>query len=155
VHAHACYVCVRVTMYGAMNTCTCACYIAVAYCTLCACRSSRQTQLHGKETNNAVPTQRQRCVSFEGRTRFLTCAGNTQDTLQALHDGNRTYEAQFGRIFLVCATGKSAQQMLELLQSRMSNNAHTELRVAVNEQAKITRLRLDKLLRSLAEHSRL
>ena len=58
---------------------------------------------------------------------------------------------RFGRIFLVCATGKSAEEMLQLLNTRMGNDPTTELRVAVGEQAKITRLRLEKLLTSLAD----
>lgn len=51
----------------------------------------------------------------------------------------------------MCATGKSADEMLNLLMARMTNDAATELRVAVGEQAKITKLRLDKLLTSLAD----
>ena len=58
---------------------------------------------------------------------------------------------RFGRIFLVCATGKSAEEMLQLLNTRMGNDPTIELRVAVGEQAKITRLRLEKLLTSLAD----
>jgi OHCU decarboxylase len=64
---------------------------------------------------------------------------------QALADGNREYEGRFGHIYLVCATGKSAEEMLALLQERLSNDPDTELRVAASEQAKITRLRLEKL----------
>lgn len=67
-------------------------------------------------------------------------------TLQALAEGNRKYEARFGHIFIVCATGKSASEMLALLNARLANDADTELRVAAAEQAKITRLRLEKLL---------
>ena len=67
------------------------------------------------------------------------------DVRQALADGNREYEARFGHIYLVCATGKSAEEMLALLRSRMQNDSATELRVAAGEQAKITRLRLLKM----------
>ena len=66
-------------------------------------------------------------------------------TRQALAEGNREYERRFGHIFLVCATGKSAEEMLALLRPRLSNDPATELRVAAAEQAKITRLRLEKL----------
>jgi len=66
-------------------------------------------------------------------------------TRQALADGNREYERRFGHIYLVCATGKSAEEMLALLHQRLSNDPATELRVAAGEQAKITRLRLEKL----------
>jgi len=66
-------------------------------------------------------------------------------TRQALVDGNREYERKFGHIYLVCATGKSAAEILDLLRVRLSNDPATELRVAALEQAKITRLRLEKL----------
>lgn len=66
-------------------------------------------------------------------------------TRQALAHGNREYERKFGHIYLVCATGRSADEMLAMLQDRLSNDSGTELRVAAGEQAKITRLRLEKL----------
>ncbi|RTQ50059.1 2-oxo-4-hydroxy-4-carboxy-5-ureidoimidazoline decarboxylase [Hymenobacter gummosus] len=68
------------------------------------------------------------------------------ETLQALARGNTDYEQKFGYIFIVCATGKSAEQMLHLLQARLLNDADEEIRVAADEQRKITRLRLEKLL---------
>lgn len=66
-------------------------------------------------------------------------------TLVALRDGNVRYREKFGHIFVVCATGKSAAEMLALLQARIDNDAATELRIAAAEQAKITALRLEKL----------
>ena len=60
----------------------------------------------------------------------------------------RAYEARFGHIFLICATGLSAMTMLGMLRLRMRNDPQTELRVAAEDQRKITRLRLEKLLRS-------
>jgi 2-oxo-4-hydroxy-4-carboxy-5-ureidoimidazoline decarboxylase len=66
----------------------------------------------------------------------------SEDTLTRLAEGNRDYEARFGFIFIVCATGKSAAEMLEMLEGRMANDAATELGVAAGEQAKITELRL-------------
>jgi 2-oxo-4-hydroxy-4-carboxy-5-ureidoimidazoline decarboxylase len=74
--------------------------------------------------------------------------GAGDELLQALADGNREYEARFGFIFLICATGKSASEMLEHLRERMNNPPTLELRVAAGEQAQITRLRLEKLLTS-------
>jgi len=59
---------------------------------------------------------------------------------------NRDYEARFGYIFIVCATGKSAADMLRLLEARLSNDPGEELRVAAGEQRQITRLRLARLL---------
>jgi 2-oxo-4-hydroxy-4-carboxy-5-ureidoimidazoline decarboxylase len=70
----------------------------------------------------------------------------SQDTLEALAAGNEAYEHKFGYIFIVCATGKSADEMLALLQARLPNEPQQEIRVAMGEQAKITRLRLEKLL---------
>ena len=72
----------------------------------------------------------------------------TTDVRQALTDANRDYEAKFGHIYLVYATGKSADEMLALLRERMQNDAATEMRVAAGEQAKITRLRLEKMFDS-------
>lgn len=65
---------------------------------------------------------------------------------EALAAGNREYEAKFGRIFLLCATGRSAAEMLDILRKRMNNDAVTELREAVEQQRLITRLRLRKWL---------
>jgi OHCU decarboxylase len=70
----------------------------------------------------------------------------TQTTLDELAEANRAYEAKFGHIFIVCATGKTAAQMLTLLRARLPNDPGIELRNAAAEQRKITRLRLEKLL---------
>jgi 2-oxo-4-hydroxy-4-carboxy-5-ureidoimidazoline decarboxylase len=67
-------------------------------------------------------------------------------TLQALAGENRVYRDRFGYIFVVNATGKSAEQMLEILRERSGHDPDTELEVAAGEQRKITRLRLEKLL---------
>jgi 2-oxo-4-hydroxy-4-carboxy-5-ureidoimidazoline decarboxylase len=78
--------------------------------------------------------------------RGAAAAGET--TLGALAEGNRAYEERFGYIFIVCATGKSADEMLALLRARMPNPPEREVRIAAEEQMKITRLRLAKLLES-------
>jgi OHCU decarboxylase len=75
-----------------------------------------------------------------------TCA--PEDVLAALAEANRAYEARFGYIFIVCATGKTSAEMLALLEKRLQNDPATELRIAAEEQRKITRLRLEKLLRT-------
>ncbi len=59
---------------------------------------------------------------------------------------NREYEEKFGFIFIVCATGKTSDEMLALLRERLSNTSERELRIAAAEQAKITDLRFNKLL---------
>jgi 2-oxo-4-hydroxy-4-carboxy-5-ureidoimidazoline decarboxylase len=70
----------------------------------------------------------------------------SEETLQGLADGNAAYESRFGYIFIVCATGKSADEMLGLLNARLGTDPDTELRIAAGEQSKITHLRLEKLL---------
>ena len=65
-----------------------------------------------------------------------------------LASAQRAYEERFGHIFLICATGLSAAEMLAALRLRMRNDPQAELRVAAEEQRKITRLRLEKLLTS-------
>ena len=68
------------------------------------------------------------------------------DVIEALAKSNQEYLAKFGFIFIVFATGKSAQEMLDLLLTRLPNDRATELLNAATEQNKITRLRLQKLL---------
>ena len=72
-------------------------------------------------------------------------AGATEEELQGLARGNREYEEKFGFIFLICATGKSAGEMLAALETRLGNELKAELRVAAAELNKITRIRLEKL----------
>jgi OHCU decarboxylase len=72
----------------------------------------------------------------------------SSDTLRRLAERNHDYERRFGHVFLVFATGKSADEMLAELERRISNDPATELRNAAAEQAKIMRLRLRKLLAS-------
>ncbi len=69
----------------------------------------------------------------------------SEAVLDRLKELNDAYEARFGYLFIVCATGKSAQEMLQLLEDRMSNDPDTELAIAAAEQAKITKIRLEKL----------
>lgn len=68
--------------------------------------------------------------------------GAHEDVLGELASRNREYEARFGYIFIVCATGKSAGEMLVLLRERLTHSPADEIRVAAGEQAKITALRL-------------
>lgn len=68
------------------------------------------------------------------------------ETKEAVADGNREYEQRFGFIFIICATGKSAEEILAALNARVNNDSTTELRIAAEEQRKITQLRLQKLL---------
>ena len=68
------------------------------------------------------------------------------DTIKALAEVNRDYEKRFGHIFIVCATGKTAGEMLAMAQLRLQNSPDEELRIAAAEQLKITKLRLMKLV---------
>ncbi len=71
-------------------------------------------------------------------------AAASERTLQELADGNARYQTRFGHVFLVCATGKSADEMLALLKTRIDNSPQEELCIAAGEQTKITRIRLEK-----------
>ncbi|MBS1664072.1 MAG: 2-oxo-4-hydroxy-4-carboxy-5-ureidoimidazoline decarboxylase [Bacteroidetes bacterium] len=72
--------------------------------------------------------------------------GASMEVLEALAEGNEAYERRYGYIFIVCATGKTAEEMLGLLRGRIGNVPEAELLVAMGEQEKITRIRLEKLL---------
>ncbi|MFF3222015.1 2-oxo-4-hydroxy-4-carboxy-5-ureidoimidazoline decarboxylase [Nocardia suismassiliense] len=64
----------------------------------------------------------------------------------ALAAGNRAYEARFGHLYLVCASGRSGSELLAILEDRLGNDAETERRVMRTELAKINRIRLRALL---------
>lgn len=68
------------------------------------------------------------------------------DVRKALARVNQEYERRFGYIYIVCATGKTPEEMLALAHKRLRNAAAAEVRVAAEEQRKITRMRLEKLL---------
>ena len=74
---------------------------------------------------------------------FVNAATSTLEELATL---NVRYEEKFGYIFIVCATGKSATELLSLLKDRMNNSPAAEIKIAMAEQRKITLLRLEKLL---------
>jgi 2-oxo-4-hydroxy-4-carboxy-5-ureidoimidazoline decarboxylase len=67
------------------------------------------------------------------------------EVIQALAHGNKKYEDKFGHIFIVCATGKSAVEMLAILNERLHNADDVEFPIACNEQKKIAKIRLGKL----------
>lgn len=71
---------------------------------------------------------------------------SSQQTRHELADLNREYEKKFGFIYIICATGKTADEMLAILRDRLNNNPDEELRNAAVEQAKIATLRLNKLI---------
>ena len=70
---------------------------------------------------------------------------SSEKVLEELAGGNNLYQQKFGYIFIVFATGKSAEEMLGILQSRLNNNPEEEIKIAMEEQNKITQHRLQKL----------
>ena len=97
----------------------------------------------GEREAEAGQTERERAWSAGEQAGMLTAAADTQ---RALAEGNREYEARFGHIYIVCASGRSADEMLALLRQRLANRPEDEIRAAAEEQRRITRLRLEKLL---------
>ena len=89
----------------------------------------------GEQTKNSVAAREQSAVK------------TADDGVRAqLAQVNRDYEQRFGYIYIVCATGKSAEEMLAIARHRLNNDPATELAVAAEEQRKITQLRLANLL---------
>lgn len=73
-------------------------------------------------------------------------ANAAHDVHAALADANRAYEQRFGHVYLVCATGKSARELLAILRDRLTNDPATERRVVRSELGKINRIRLERML---------
>ena len=73
---------------------------------------------------------------------------NDEAARLALQEANHRYEQKFGRIFIICATGKTSPDILRNLDERLQNDAATELREAVEQQRQITQLRLHRWLES-------
>jgi 2-oxo-4-hydroxy-4-carboxy-5-ureidoimidazoline decarboxylase len=69
-----------------------------------------------------------------------------ENILVKLANANMRYENRFGFIFIVCATGKTADEMLEIITERLMNDPKKEIQIAAEEQNKITHLRIDKLV---------
>lgn len=94
-----------------------------------------------------APAPKQQAQSAEwSRGEQAGTSSAADSVLDALAEANRLYERKFGYIFIVCATGKSAEEMLEICRRRMNNDAETELPIAAEEQRKIMEIRLNKLL---------
>ena len=97
----------------------------------------------GARAGDAPQLEATAAWSTEEQARVSEADAETQLALRA---ANEEYLRRFGYIFIVCATGKSAAEMLELLRARLPNDNARELAVAAGEQARITRLRLEKLV---------
>ena len=96
-----------------------------------------QAQTHATEESLRWSTLEQRTALSEDETARL-----------GLEAANRRYEQKFGRIFIVCATGKTSAEILAILEARMKNDAATELHEAAEQQRPITQLRLHRWLES-------
>ena len=97
----------------------------------------------GEQACAALRDERARDWSAAEQANVSTAHDTIRDALAAAND---EYERKFGYIYIVCATGKSAEDMLSLARERLDNPPDVELRVAAEEQRKIMRLRLEKLL---------
>jgi len=93
----------------------------------------------------AVPKQQAQSAEWSRGEQSGTHAA-ADLVLNGLAEAIRLYEENFGFIFIVCATGKSAQEMLDLCRRRLNNDANLELCIAADEQRKITEIRLNKFL---------
>lgn len=89
----------------------------------------------GGKVNNAASAREQAGVAFAG-----------DEVKAALADGNRAYEDKFGYVYLVCASGRTAPELLDILTERLTNDPDSERRVMRSELGKINRLRLERLL---------
>ncbi|MFZ0820976.1 MAG: allantoicase [Candidatus Acidiferrales bacterium] len=97
----------------------------------------------GEKESSAETSNQAKSISEQEQSGI---AGAQAGVMAELAAANRAYEERFGHIFIVCASGKSSAEVLSMLRQRMSSNQETELRVAAEEQRRITRLRLEKLL---------
>ena len=96
-------------------------------------------------STKSAPTQQHRAASWSANEQSGMEAADA-DVRRRLAEANSLYEAKFGFIFIVCASGRSAEEMLSKCQSRLGNSLETELKTAAEEQRKITEIRLGKLL---------
>ena len=96
----------------------------------------------GEKKAAAPVSDQSRQWSGQEQAGVATASRETVDALAAL---NWAYEQKFGFIFIICATGKASDEMLESLKKRLENDSETELPIAATEQSKITELRLKKL----------
>jgi OHCU decarboxylase len=97
----------------------------------------------GEQKAAAVQSAQAQTWSAQEQSGVANAAAETKAELAAR---NQEYEKRFGFIFIVCATGKTSAEMLAILTERLANDRKTELRIAAEEQRKITRLRIEKML---------
>ena len=108
---------------------------------------SRHPQIGEKAAEKRIKSEASQQISSRWSAEEQSGAQrNSADVMARLAEGNRVYRQRFGYIFIVCATGKTAEEMLAILERRLQNDASAELTIAAEEQRRITRLRLEKLL---------
>jgi allantoicase len=107
-----------------------------------------------REAFAAHPRIGERDGSAWARGEQAGAAGAGDEIVRALEAGNREYEERFGHVFLINATDKTAEEMLEALRERLGNDADAELAEAAEQQRQITRIRLEKLVRPVAPLAR-
>ena len=105
---------------------------------------SKHPRIGERKAPQAVSTQ-SAAWSAQEQQSVATAAETVQSELA---EANREYERRFGRVFILCATGKSAPETLEILRRRLHNDDATEMNEAAEEQLKITNVRLKKWLHS-------
>ena len=97
----------------------------------------------GESAASIAATEKSKAWSTEEQGKVSESADGVRS---ALAQGNREYEKRFGRILIVCASGRSPSEILEILRRRLQNDDATELREAADEQQHITQIRLRKWL---------
>jgi OHCU decarboxylase len=93
----------------------------------------------------AAPAQQKRAAEWSSGEQAGMDSADAS-LIEELAEANKTYHEEFGFIFIVCATGKSGREMLDLCRTRLGNDRETEITIAAAEQQKITEIRLRKLL---------
>jgi OHCU decarboxylase len=106
---------------------------------------SRHPKIGEKESERAQVTVARNWSEQEQRGAHSA----DEETRRALADANREYAQKFGYIYIICATGKTAGEMLSILNERLHNDADKEIRMAAEEQRRITHLRLQKMLEAV------
>jgi 2-oxo-4-hydroxy-4-carboxy-5-ureidoimidazoline decarboxylase len=117
---------------------------------------SRLSELEWQEAFRSHPRIGESRIPEEASQQSAEWSGHEQQMVTnasepaklALTEGNREYERKFGRIFIVCAAGKSPEEILTVLRCRLENDPTTEFREAAEQQRQITQLRLRKWLRT-------
>ena len=119
------------------------------YASVAALQAAARSALDDADLDAALnghPRIGDRRASGASRREQSGVAAAAADVLSALEEGNRAYEKRFGHVYLVCATGRSADDLLATLQTRLDNDPATERGIALAELAAINEIRLNRLV---------